>query len=189
MDGTDIGVLIGCIITLIAGGILSFIGFFFFSKYLTQQKKCTATAVGTVVAYTLTVYSKIFRYPIVEFTAEDGKKYKVKGPEYRVHSVAGTISFSGKSGYRIEENDEKQKIFVRIGARSEDFPYPFGRNPLTSKYPEGTTFTVFYDPAHPKRGYVKRYCDKRFFFWIFQGAAIFCVLLCMFIALLPVLFY
>ena len=189
MDGTDIGVLIVCIITLIAGGILSFIGFFFFSKYLTQQKKCTATAVGTVVGYTLTVYSKIFRYPIVEFTAEDGKKYKVKGPEYRVHSVAGTISFSGKSGYRIEENDEKQKIFVRIGARSEDFPYPFGRNPLTSKYPKGTTFTVFYDPAHPKRGYVKRYCDKRFFFWIFQGAAIFCVLLCMFIALLPVLFY
>ena len=187
MEDTFIGILIGCIIILLAGGILSFIGFLLFSKYFTQKKKCTATAVGTVKGYTLTAYSKLLHYPIVEFTAEDGKKYRIKGPEYRVHSVAGSISF-GKIGYRIEENDEKQTVFVRMGALSDEFPYPFGRNPLAGKYPKGTSFTVYYDPSHPKKGYVKRYCDKRFWFWIFQGTAVFCLFVCILIVLLTMLF-
>ena len=170
------GIILGCGILFLAGGILMLIAFLASGKYLTQQKKCTATAVGTVVGYTIAAYSKMHHYPIVEFTAENGKRYRIKGPEYRGHSVAGSVNFRniGKTGYKILENDENQTIHVSIGTFSEEYPYPFGKNPLTSKYPKGTTFPVFYDPAHPKRGYVRRYCDKRFLFWILSGTGIFC---------------
>ena len=184
------GVIIGCGTLFFAGGILILIAFLVHGKYLTQQKKCTATAVGTVVGYTIAAYSKMHHYPIVEFTAENGKRYRIKGPEYRVHSVAGSVNFRniGKTGYKILENDEKQTIHVNIGALSEEYPYPFGKNPLTSKYPKGTTFPVFYDPAHPKKGYVKRYCDKRFMFWILAGTGIFCFIVGILIFLLFLLF-
>ncbi len=186
MEDTFIGILIGCGILFLAGGILLLIAFLVFGKYFTQKNKCTATAEGTVVGYTIAAYSKLLRYPIVEFTAEDGKKYRIKGPEYRIHSVSGSLNF--KTGYKIEENDEKQTIHVSSGVLSEEYPYSCMRNPLASKYPKGTTFPVFYDPSHPKRGYVKRYCDKRFMFWILSGTAIFCFIIGIFIFLMFYLF-
>ena len=113
-----------------------------------------------------------------------------KGPEYRMHSVIGSVGFKdfGKNGYKLLENDEKQTIHVRLGGPSDGYLYPLGKNPLRIKYPQGTTFQVFYDPAHPKRGYVKRYCDKRFMFWILSGTAIFCFVLGIFIFLMFYLF-
>ena len=42
-------VIIGCGILFIACGVLILIAFLVHGKYLTQQKKCTATAVGMVV--------------------------------------------------------------------------------------------------------------------------------------------
>ena len=190
MEDTFIGILIGCGIIFLAGGILLLIAFLVFGKYLTQKKKCTATAEGAVVGYTIPAYSKVLHYPIVEFTAEDGKKYRIKGPEYRMHSVIGGVRFKdfGKIGYKLLENEEKQTIHVRLGGPSDGSLYPLGKNPLKIKYPKGTTLPVYYDPAHPKRGYVKRYCDKRFMFWILSGTAIFCFVLAVFIFLMFYLF-
>lgn len=177
MDGSMAVIIILGVITLIAGGIMCLLGFLIFGKYLTQQKRCTSRAIGEVVGYTLTIYSSVLRYPIVKFTAEDGNEYKVKGPEYRMHSrvtVAGP--FVKHNGFNVKENDEKQTIMITSGNLSGEVEYRYGENPLAKRYPIGTQLEVFYDPAAPKKGYVKRYCDKRFMFWLFQGTAAFIVI-------------
>ena len=61
MEDNFIGILIGCGILFLAGGILLLIAFLVFGKYLTQKKKCTATAEGAVVGYTIAAYSKLLR--------------------------------------------------------------------------------------------------------------------------------
>ena len=131
------GIMIGCGIIFLWGAVLLLVAFLVFGKYLTQKKKCTATAEGTVVGYTLMAYSKVLHYPIVEFTAEDGRKYRIKGPEYRMHSVIGSVGFKdfGKNGYKLLENDEKQTIHVRLGGPSDGYLYPLGKNPLRHDFP------------------------------------------------------
>ena len=59
---------------------------------------------------------------------------------------------------------------------------------VSSSWTDGGHTRLYYDPSHPKKGYVKRYCDKRFWFWIFQGIAVFCLFVCILIVLLTMLF-
>lgn len=124
----------------------------------------------------------------MEFTAEDDKKYRIQGPEYRVHSHVTFIAPGiNVNGFDIEENDQKQSVVVKRGKYSSEYQFSIGDNPLEHRYPRGTKIEVFYDPKAPKKGYVKRYCDKRFMFWIFQGIAAFCALSCILIILILIL--
>ncbi|MBO7452585.1 MAG: DUF3592 domain-containing protein [Clostridiales bacterium] len=168
-------ILIFCSVTLILvciGILMLVLGRKIFGKYLTQEKTCTSHAVGKVVGYSNVVYSDVFRYPIVEFTAVDGNTYKVQGPEYKTHAVIKfDVPLISNKGFNVEEDEEKQKIVIKHSL-SEDCQFFYGENPLEYKYPLGSELDVYYDPSAPAKGFVKRYCDKKFMYKIFKWIAI-----------------
>lgn len=167
MNGAQAALLVAMAVLLAGTGIMSFLGVKIFGKYMSQKTRCTQKTYGKVVGYTALFYSEVLRYPIVEFKALDGKTYRIKGPEYRMHSIVG----SPLHGFNVNRNEEKQTISVNCVSFRNDFEYSYGENPMELLYPLDTDIEVFYDPDHPKKGFVKRYCDKRFMFWIFQGTA------------------
>ena len=73
----------------VGSAVLLLIAFKLYYKYLMQEKKCTAKAVGTVVRYTWATRggeNSPVCLPVVAYTV-NGKTYKVADPEYKGYKI------------------------------------------------------------------------------------------------------
>lgn len=148
------------IITVAAaiGAVLITLAFVLGYRQLIMEKKCTHKTVGTVRRYSLFEHP----LPVVHYTV-DGAEYKVKGPRYRAYITVSKSGLLSKNETSAVWEDEKQRLHIRYVFNSV---VKLARNPLEQLYPIGSQQDVFYCPGKPKLAYVKRYCNRKYLFWL-----------------------
>lgn len=105
MNEMEIIKIIFGIFLSIGGGVLIFLAFKIYYKYLIMEKRCVSKTKGIVKKYTLVNYGGV-HLPIVYYEV-NGQEYKVKGPEYKfVISKSVSTPFSKNA----MEYKEKNKI-------------------------------------------------------------------------------
>ena len=158
------------IIKIIFGSLLSvgaflllLLAYLLFYKYIIQEKRCTEKTKGVVKKYTLGTrggeHSGI-HLPVVSYNV-GGKEYKVVGPEYKSYVV---ITKSGPMNENSEVYKEENQVLT-INRSANSFVEMRGHI-MEHIYPVGTKIDVFYNPKKPKLAYVKRYCNKKWGFWL-----------------------
>ena len=81
-----------CLLLLVAGALLIFLGCRFGWKYMVQKKRCTDKTDGIVVGYSRRGYGgegSCIHLPVVEYTVLQ-KQYRIIGPEYRAYVTKTT---------------------------------------------------------------------------------------------------
>lgn len=151
--------------------VLFFVTFKLWYKYIIQEKRCTEVTDGIVKAYTLASKGSGVHLPIVNYYV-GGKEYKVVGPEYKMIKVVNKSSVIDKNGMNYQESGQS----LIINRTSNSIAGVF-ENPMEEMYPINSHINVYYNPGHPKLAYVKRYCDKRWEFWLGFCGAVFCLLI------------
>lgn len=148
------------IITVAAaiGVVLITLAFVLGYKQLIMEKKCTRKTVGTVRRYSLFEHP----LPVVHYTV-DGVEYKVTGPRYRAYITVSKTGLLNKNETSAVWEDKKQRLHIRYVFNSA---VSIARNPLAQLYPIGSQQDVFYCPDKPKLAYVKRYCNRKYLFWL-----------------------
>ena len=143
--------------------ILLLLAYLLFYKYIIQEKRCTEKTKGVVKRYTLGTrggeHSGV-HLPVVSYNV-DGKEYKVVGPEYKSYVV---ITKSGPMNENSEVYKEENQVLT-INRSANSFVEMRGHI-MEHIYPIGTQIDVFYNPKKPKLAYVKRYCNKKWGFWL-----------------------
>lgn len=154
--------------------VLWFIAFKLFYKYLIQEKKCTDKVTGTVRKYTVAGYGGEHlrvHLPVV-FYRVNGEEYKVVGPEYKLIKTISIASPRCENSIAYEEKN--QVLTIKKTRRSVTFrdlaagSVHIARyiDPISEMYPLNSGIDVYYDPENPKLAYVKRYCNKKWAFWL-----------------------
>ena len=159
----------GIMLTL-GAAVLFLLAFKLYYKYLVQEARCTARTQGTVVRYTHLAYggdSCRIHLPVVRYTA-GGAEYKVVGPEYKYYKTTSRRTLTGENGMEYREDDQ---VFT-INRTGNAFVRIYG-NPIGELYPLHSQVDVWYDPENPKLSYVKRYCNKKWAFWLMLFAGVF----------------
>ena len=163
MDEILVTKIIFGILLTVGSLVLFLLSYLLFYKYIVQEKRCTAKTKGVVKRYTLGTrggeHSGV-HLPVVSYDV-DGKEYKVVGPEYKSYVV---ITKSGPMNENSEVYKEENQVLTIN--KSANFFVEMRGHIMEHIYPIGTQIDVFYNPKKPKLAYVKRYCNKKWGFWL-----------------------
>lgn len=142
------------------GGVLVFLAFALFYKYLVMGRRCSRCAEGTVFGYTAASHGEGVYLPKVKYEVE-GREYGVVGPRYRgviTHVVRGPLV---GNTHRCYEKDNV--LYVERTANSF---VGVAQNLLAELYPVGSTLPVWYDPKKPGLSYALRPPQNQSHFWL-----------------------
>jgi hypothetical protein len=144
-------------------------------KYMVQEERCTARTKGIIQRYTFASRGNGIFLPVVFYTV-NGKEYKLVGPEYRMYKTV--VRKSPVFENETEYGEESQVFIVN---RTVNAAVGIYHNPMKTQYPLYSEIDVYYDPNHPKLAYVLRYCNLKWIFYALFFAALFTLMLDMFV--------
>lgn len=173
MDDMMIIKLVFGIMLTIGSVVLFIITFKFWFKSMIQEKRCTKEVEGIVSKYTFAnkgPENSGVHLPVISYYV-NSKEYNVVGPEYRRIKVTQFSSPTNNNTMMYKEDG--QNLTIR---RSSNAIIGISKNPCQEMYPLNSHIKVYYDPNNPKLSYVKRYCNKRFAFWIGFTGGLFCLI-------------